>query len=159
MKDEQEPMQAFVEADEKEGALCESIGNFLSKISSCLYASFSEYFTVCNELFLHDIPGTAEMPVDRTKKLRVDSMLDALTFATESSNQIQDLLKKAKGALSRLFSMMFPKLDQNKTLGEMAHTFFINSSDAIEVLKRRSRLYGAVLTSQLLMGHGLGSEL
>jgi hypothetical protein len=41
----------------------------------------------------------------------------------------------------------------------MAYTFFINSSDAIEVLKRRSRLYGAVLTFQLLMGHGFGSDL
>jgi hypothetical protein len=50
-------------------------------------------------------------------------------------------------------------LDQNKTLGEMAETFFIESSDAIEVLKRRSRLYGAVLTFQLLMGHGLSSKL
>jgi hypothetical protein len=50
-------------------------------------------------------------------------------------------------------------LDQNKTLGEMADTFFIDSSEAIEVLKRRSCLYGAVLTFQLLMGHGLASEL
>ncbi|KAM0900633.1 hypothetical protein ACQ4PT_020475 [Festuca glaucescens] len=133
MKDEQEARhKAFVEADEKEGALRESIGNLLS---------------------------TADMPVDRTNKLRVDSMLDALTFETESSKQIQDLLTKTKGALSRLFSMMFPKLDQNKTLGEMADTFFIDSSEAIEVLKRRSRLYGAVLTFQLLMGHGLGSKL
>jgi hypothetical protein len=80
------------------------------------------------------------MPVDRTNKLRVDSMSDALSFATKSSNQLQDLLKKTKGALSRLLSMMFPKLDQHKTLGEMADTFFIDSSDAIEVLKRCSRL-------------------
>jgi hypothetical protein len=86
------------------------------------------------------------MPVDRTNKLRVDSMSDALSLEAESSSQIQDLLKKTKGALSRLFSMMFPKLDQNKTLGEMADTFFVDFSDAIEVLKRRSRLYGAVLT-------------
>jgi hypothetical protein len=78
-------------------------------------------------------------------------MSDALSFATESSDQVQGLLKKTKGALSRLFLMMFPKLDQNKTLGEMADTFFIDSSDAIEVLKRPSRLYGAVLTFQLLM--------
>jgi hypothetical protein len=55
--------------------------------------------------------------------------------------------------------MMFPKLDQNKTLEEMADTFFVDSSEVVEVLKRRSRLYGAVLTSQLLMGHGLGSKL
>ncbi|KAK1649697.1 hypothetical protein QYE76_067502 [Lolium multiflorum] len=109
MKDEQEARHKnFVEADEKDGALLESIGNLLS---------------------------TADMLVDRTNKLRVDSMSDALTFATESSKQIQDLLTKTKGALSRLFSMMFPKLDQNKTLGEMADTFFIDSSEAIDVLK------------------------
>jgi hypothetical protein len=41
----------------------------------------------------------------------------------------------------------------------MADTFFLDSSDAIEVLKRRSRLYGAVLTFQLLMGHEFGSDL
>jgi hypothetical protein len=86
-------------------------------------------------------------------------MSDALSFATESSNQLQDLLKKTKGALSRLFLMMFLKLDQNKILGEMAETFFVESSDAIEVLKRHSHLDGAVLTFQLLMGHGLSSEL
>ena len=54
---------------------------------------------------------------------------------------------------------MFPKLDQNKTLREMAETFFVDSSEAIEVLKRCSCLYGSVLTLQLLMGHRLGSEL
>jgi hypothetical protein len=86
-------------------------------------------------------------------------MLDALSFATESNDQLQGLLKKTIWALSKLFSMMFPKLDQNKTLGEMEETFFIESSDTIEVLKRRSRLYGAVLTFLLLMGHGLGSDL
>jgi hypothetical protein len=85
-------------------------------------------------------------------------MSDAFSFAAESSDQIQDLLKKTKGSMSRLFSMMFPKLDQNKTLGEMANIFFVDSSDAIEVLKCRSRLYGAVLTFQLLMGHGFGYD-
>jgi hypothetical protein len=99
------------------------------------------------------------MPVDRMNKLRLDFMSDALSFVVESSEQIQDLLKKAKGALSKLFLMMFPRLDQNKTLGELANTFFINSSSAIEVLKRRSRLYGAVLVFQLLMGYGLESKL
>lgn len=40
MKEEQEARhKAFVEADEKEGALRESIENLLSKISSCLYVS------------------------------------------------------------------------------------------------------------------------
>ncbi|KAK1649608.1 hypothetical protein QYE76_067413 [Lolium multiflorum] len=126
MKDEQKARhKAFIETDEKEGALREY----------CRYA-YRSY-----------------------NKLRVDTMSDPLSFATESSNQLQDLLKKTKGALSKLFSMMFTKMGQNKTLGEMADSFFVDSSEAIEVLKRRSRLYGAVLTFQLLMGHGLGSDL
>jgi hypothetical protein len=86
-------------------------------------------------------------------------MSDALSFAIESSEQIQELLRKTKGALSKLFWLMFPKLDQNKTLGELANTFFVDSSSAIEVLKCHSRLYGTVLALQLLMGHGLESEL
>ena len=85
------------------------------------------------------------MPVDRTKRLRVDSMSDALSFAVDSSDQVQELLKKAKGALSRLFSLMFPKLDQEKTLEELVNAFFIDTNNTIEVLKRRSRLYGALL--------------
>jgi hypothetical protein len=86
-------------------------------------------------------------------------MSDALSFAVESSKQIQEIFKKAKGALSKLFLLMFPKLDQNKTLGELANTFFVDSNCAIEVLKCRSRLYGAVLAFQLLMGHGFKSDL
>ncbi|KAK1652868.1 hypothetical protein QYE76_070673 [Lolium multiflorum] len=109
MKDEQEARRkAFIETDEKEGALRESIASLLS---------------------------TADMRIDRTNKLRVDSMSDALSFSTESSNHPQDLLKNTKGDLSKLFSMMFPKLDQNKTLGEMADTFFVDSSEAIELSK------------------------
>jgi hypothetical protein len=61
-------------------------------------------------------------------------MSDALSFVVESNEQIQELLRKAKGALSKLFSLMFPKMDQNKTLGEPATTFFIDSTSAIEVL-------------------------
>jgi hypothetical protein len=41
------------------------------------------------------------MPIDHTNKLRMDSMLDSLTFAAESREQVQGLLMKAKGALSK----------------------------------------------------------
>ena len=99
------------------------------------------------------------MPINRARKLREDSMSDALSLATDSNVQVLGLLQKTKGALSKLFSMIFPKVSQKKTLGEMADTFFVDSSEAIEVLKRRSRLFGAVLTFQLLMGHRLSSYL
>jgi hypothetical protein len=86
-------------------------------------------------------------------------MSDAISFVVDSSEQIQELLKKTKEALSKLFLLMFPKLDQDKTLGELVKTFFIDSGNTIEVLKRRSRLYGAVLAFQLLMGYGFESDL
>ncbi|KAK1696142.1 hypothetical protein QYE76_012839 [Lolium multiflorum] len=133
MKDEQDARrEAAIAADEKEGALRESITNLLN---------------------------AADMPINRARKLREDSMSDALSLATDSNIQVLGLLQKTKGALSKLFSMIFPKVNQNKTLGEMVDTFFVDSSEAIEVLKRRPRLFGVVLTFQLLMEHGLGSYL
>jgi hypothetical protein len=98
------------------------------------------------------------MTINRARKLQEDSMSDALSLATESNIQVLGLLQKTKGALSKLFSMIFPKMKQDKTLGEMADTFFVDPSEPVEVLNHRSRLFGAVLTFQLLMGHGLGSK-
>jgi hypothetical protein len=82
-----------------------------------------------------------------------------LSLAAESNTQILKLLQKSKGALSKLYSMIFPKMTLDKTLDEMAEAFLVDPSEPVEVLKRRSRLIGAVLTFQLLMGHGMGSEL
>jgi hypothetical protein len=103
--------------------------------------------------------GAADMPVDRTNRLQVESMSDAISFAIDSSDQIQELLKKAKGALSKLFLLMFPKLDQDRTLEELVDAFFIDTDNSIEVLKRRSRLYGALLAFQLLMGYGFEADM
>jgi hypothetical protein len=116
-------------------------------------------FYLYNELLSVIFLGTADMPVDRTNKLRVDSMSDALSFVVKSNEQIQELLKKAKGDFPKLFLLMFPNLDQTKTLGELANNFFVDSSSAIEVLQRRSRLYRAVLDFQLLIGHIFKSGL
>jgi hypothetical protein len=66
---------------------------------------------------LHIVLGATDMPVDRTNRLRVDSMSDAISFAVDSSDQIQELLQKIKGALAKLFALIFLKLDQKKTLG------------------------------------------
>ncbi|KAK1651482.1 hypothetical protein QYE76_069287 [Lolium multiflorum] len=133
MKDDQDAKRkAVAVADEKEGVLRESIANLMS---------------------------AADININRARKLREDSMSDALSLAAESNVQVLGLLQKTKGALSRLYSMIFPRMKQDKTLSEMAEAFLIDPSEPVEVLKRRSRLFGAVLTFQLLMGHGLGSEL
>ncbi|KAK1642103.1 hypothetical protein QYE76_059908 [Lolium multiflorum] len=99
MKDEQDARrEAAVAADEKEGILCESIANLL---------------------------GAADITINRARKLREDSMSDALSLAAESNVQVLGLLQRTKGALSRLFSMIFPKMKQDKTLGEMADAFLV----------------------------------
>ncbi|KAK1601101.1 hypothetical protein QYE76_048299 [Lolium multiflorum] len=133
VKDDQDARRKVAAAaDEKEGVLHESIANLMN---------------------------AADININRARKLREDSMSDALSLAAESNVQVLGLLQKTKGALSRLFSMILPRMKQEKTLGEMAEAFLIDPSEPVEVLKRRSRLFGAVLTFQLLMGHGLGSEL
>ncbi|KAK1607929.1 hypothetical protein QYE76_031602 [Lolium multiflorum] len=133
MKDEQDARRAAAVAiDKKEGVLRESIKDLLE---------------------------TANITVSRRHQLREDSTADALSLAAESNVQVLGLLQKTKGALSRLYSMIFPKMKQDKTLGEMADAFLVDPSEPVEVLKRRNRLFGVVLTFQLLMGHGMGSKL
>ncbi|KAK1662464.1 hypothetical protein QYE76_050623 [Lolium multiflorum] len=131
MKDEQDARRAAAVAiDKKEGVLRESIKDLLE---------------------------AANITVTRRHQLREDSTADALSLAAESNVQVLGLLQKTKGALSRLYSMIFPKTKQDKTLGELADAFSVDPSEPVEVLKRRNRLFGAVLTFQLLMGHGMGS--
>ncbi|KAK1683814.1 hypothetical protein QYE76_044662 [Lolium multiflorum] len=107
MKDEQDARrEAAIAADEKEGVLRESVTNLLN---------------------------VADMTINRARKLREDSMSDPLSLATESNIQVLGLLQKTKGALLRLFSMIFPKMKQDKTLGEMADAFFVDPSEPVEV--------------------------
>ncbi|KAK1664271.1 hypothetical protein QYE76_052430 [Lolium multiflorum] len=133
VKDDQDARRkAAAAVDEKEGVLRESIANLMS---------------------------AADLNINRARKLREDSTSDALSLAAESNVQVLGLLQKTKGALSRLYSMISPRMKQETTLSEMAKSFLIDPSEPVEVVKRYSRLFGAVLTFQLLMGHGLGSEL
>ena len=85
-------------------------------------------------------------------------MDDPASFAAKSATRVQMLLTKAKDALSTMFGLVFPKLPQNKSLEEMAETFVATGSTRIEVLKRTSRILGAVLAFQLLMGYGIEAD-
>ncbi|KAK1631199.1 hypothetical protein QYE76_005514 [Lolium multiflorum] len=102
MKDEQDARRAAVVAtDKKEGVLRESIKDLLE---------------------------AANITVTRRHQLREDSTTDALSLAAESNVQVLGLLQKTKGALSRLFSMIFPKMKQDKTLDSFI--FFPNRAFA-----------------------------
>ena len=72
-------------------------------------------------------------------------MDDPVSFAAESAARVQTLLTKVKSALSTLFGLVFPKLPQDKTLEELAKTFIVDGSSRIVVLKRTSRILGALL--------------
>ena len=43
-------------------------------------------------------------------------------------------------------------------MGELTEAFFVDNNDPIEVLKRTSRIYGALLVFQLMMGYGVEAE-
>nr|XP_051211346.1 uncharacterized protein LOC127328813 [Lolium perenne] len=113
MKDEQEARRATVVAvDKKEGVLRKSIKDLLE---------------------------AANITITRRHQLREDSTSDALSLAAESNVQVLGLLQKTRGALSRLYSMIFPKMKQDKTLGEMADAFLIDSSEPVEIASSSSR--------------------
>jgi hypothetical protein len=61
--------------------------------------------------------------------------------------------------LSRLFALIFPKIDQNKTLGQLADAFSVDTDDTIEVFKHILRIYGALIVFQLLMGYGFEADM
>jgi hypothetical protein len=102
----------------------------------------------------------------RTNRLQLDSMPDVISFAVDSSDQIQELLKKAKGDLSKLFSLIFPKLEQKKTLEELVDNpggtggrLLVDTNNIIEVLKHTSRPYGPLFAFQLLMVYGFEADM
>ncbi|KAK1680162.1 hypothetical protein QYE76_041010 [Lolium multiflorum] len=114
LKDEQDAKHAAAALiDKKEGALRESIKELLD---------------------------AADLTVTRRHQLREDSIADALSLAAESNIQVLGLLRKAKGALSRLYSMIFPKMKEDKTLDDMAASFLVDPSEPVEVVEGFSQI-------------------
>jgi hypothetical protein len=109
-------------------------------------------------LFLF-LAGAADIPANSVGKLSADTAADAISLAIESDELVRALLQKNKAVLSRFHAMIFPKADQNKTLGQLVNTFSIDTEGIIEVFKRTSRTYGALLAFQLLMGYGFKADM
>nr|XP_051211046.1 uncharacterized protein LOC127328493 [Lolium perenne] len=75
----------------------------------------------------------ADIPAEALDKLPNNSPANTLSMTLESHQLVQDLLQKGKGAMARMHSMIFPKIDQNKTLGQLIDAFSINTREVIEV--------------------------
>jgi hypothetical protein len=101
----------------------------------------------------------ADIPAGSVGKLPDGSSADAISLAIKFGDLIRALLQKNKAVMSRLHAMILPKADQEKTLEQLTKTFFVNTEGTIEVFKRTSRTYGALLAFQLLMGHGFKAEM
>ncbi|KAK1607481.1 hypothetical protein QYE76_031154 [Lolium multiflorum] len=100
-----------------------------------------------------------DIPAEALNKLPNNSPANALSLTFESHKVVQALLQKSKGSLARMHAMIFPKIDQNKTLGQLIDAFAVITKEVIEVFKRTSRTYGALLAFQLMMGHGFKADI
>ncbi|KAK1626074.1 hypothetical protein QYE76_000389 [Lolium multiflorum] len=103
--------------------------------------------------------GAANIPANTISKPPVDSAVDAISLAVKSGKLVRVLFQKNKAVLSRFHDMIFPKADQNKTLGQLVDAFSVDTEGIIEVFKRTSRTYGALLAFQLLMGYGFKADM
>jgi phosphoenolpyruvate synthase/pyruvate phosphate dikinase len=92
-------------------------------------------------------------------KVPNNSPANGVSMALASHQLTRELLEKGKGALARMHLMIFPKIKQDKTLGQLIDAFAVDTKEVIEVFKRTSRTYGALLAFQLMMGHGFKADI
>ncbi|KAK1684965.1 hypothetical protein QYE76_045813 [Lolium multiflorum] len=96
----------------------------------------------------------ANIPDVALDKVPNNSPANGVSMALASHQLTRELLEKGKGALARMHLMIFPKIKQDKTLGQLIDAFAVDTKEVIEVFKRTSRTYGALLAFQLMMGYG-----
>ncbi|KAK1627426.1 hypothetical protein QYE76_001741 [Lolium multiflorum] len=101
----------------------------------------------------------ANIPADALDRVPNNSPANAMSMILASHQLTRELLVKGKGALARMHSMIFPKIKQEKTLGQLVDAFAVDTKEVIEVFKRTSRTYGAVLAFQLMMGYGFKGDI
>ena len=99
--------------------------------------------------------AAADVPVNRADPAQVTAMKDPVSFAAAGADKVKALVLEAKAALSHLHKLVLPRLPQEKSLHDLAETFIVKEKTAVEVLKRNSKIYGAVLALQLMMGCGV----
>ncbi|KAK1630967.1 hypothetical protein QYE76_005282 [Lolium multiflorum] len=106
-----------------------------------------------------DQAEAANIPVDALERVPNNSPANAVSTILTSHQLTQELLVKGKSVLAQIHSMIFPKIKQEKTLGQLIDTFAVDTKEAIEVFKRTSRTFGAVLAFQLMMGYGFKGDI
>jgi phosphoenolpyruvate synthase/pyruvate phosphate dikinase len=107
----------------------------------------------------HSLAEAADIPADALDKVPNNSSANSVSMTLAAHQLTRELLDKGKGAMARMHSMIFPKINQDKTLGQLIDAFAVDTKEVIEVFKRTSRTYGALLDFQLMMGHGFKADI
>ncbi|KAK1619629.1 hypothetical protein QYE76_025146 [Lolium multiflorum] len=97
----------------------------------------------------------ANIPVDALERVPNNSPANVVSTILASHQLTQELLVKGKSVLAQIHST----IKQEKTLGQLIDTFAVDTKEAIEVFKRTSRTFGAVLAFQLMMGYGFKGDI
>ncbi|KAK1619825.1 hypothetical protein QYE76_025342 [Lolium multiflorum] len=75
----------------------------------------------------------ADIPADALDKIPNNSPANSVSMTLAAHQLIRGLLDKGKGAMARMHSMIFPKISQDKTLGQLIDAFAVDTKEIIEV--------------------------
>ncbi|KAK1603603.1 hypothetical protein QYE76_018618 [Lolium multiflorum] len=75
----------------------------------------------------------ASIPATALDKIPSNSPANGVSMVLATHQLTRELLDKGKGALARMHSMIFPKVKQEKTLGQLIDAFAVDHQEVIEV--------------------------
>ncbi|KAK1610948.1 hypothetical protein QYE76_034621 [Lolium multiflorum] len=75
----------------------------------------------------------ADIPVDALDKVPNNSPANSVSMTLAAHQLTRELLDKGKGAMARMHSMIFPKINQDKTLGQLLDAFAVDTKEVIEI--------------------------
>ncbi|KAK1632900.1 hypothetical protein QYE76_007215 [Lolium multiflorum] len=75
----------------------------------------------------------ANIPANALDKIPNNSPANGVSMTLASHQLTRELLEKGKGAMARMHSMIFPKINQDKTLGQLIDAFAVDTKEVIEV--------------------------
>ncbi|KAK1670810.1 hypothetical protein QYE76_058969 [Lolium multiflorum] len=75
----------------------------------------------------------ADIPANALDRISNNSPVNGVSMTLASHQLTRELLEKGKGAMARMHSMIFPKISQDKTLGQLIDAFAVDTKEVIEV--------------------------
>ncbi|KAK1695189.1 hypothetical protein QYE76_011886 [Lolium multiflorum] len=77
----------------------------------------------------------ANIPAAALDKIPNNSPANSVSMTLAAHQLTRELLEKGKGAMARMHSMIFPKISQDKTLGQLIDAFAVDTKEVIELTR------------------------